>query len=188
MPVVAAGEFDDFRPASVSPREAQRRHRRFGARRSQPQLFDGGDRLDEGSGQFDLAGGRRAETRPLRHDLAEGLDDRPRGVPGDQRTPRADVVDVLAPVRIDDPTAGPALDEQRLPAHGPPRPHRTVHAARNVALRLNEELLRGGHTRPLQSATRKRVKRNRTGHGDFSCAFGGVRVGKRPLSGGCDKL
>ena len=188
VPVIATGEFDDFRPAGVSTRKAQRRYSRFGARRSQPQLFDGGDRLDEGSGQFDLAGGRCAETRSLRHDLAEGLDDRPRGVPGDQRAPRADVVDVLAPVRIDDPTAEPPLDEQRFPAHGQPRPHRAVHTARNVALRLKEELLRGGHARPLQSPARKRVKRNRTGRGDFLCVSGELYAGRGPSSDECNEL
>ena len=141
MSVVATGEFDDFRPAGVSACEAQCGHRRFGARRSQPHLFNGRSRLDEHPRQFDLAAGRCPEARPMRNDFAESLDDRGRSVSCDEWAPRTDVVNVLTSVRIDDSAAGPPLNERRFPTDGSPRPHRTVHTARNVALRFSEERL-----------------------------------------------
>ena len=72
--VVAAVELDHTVAASERPREPDRRHRRLGARRDEPDALDRRHRVDDLGRQLDLALGRSAEGRPVERGLAHGLD------------------------------------------------------------------------------------------------------------------
>ena len=127
--VVAAGELHDLGAAGEAAGQPDRGHRRLGAAGHQPQLLDRRDPVDDLLGERDLALGRRTERRALRHRGVHGLDDRRVGVAEHQRPPRADQVDVLAAVGVDDVRAVPADHEPRRAADGAERAHRRVDPA-----------------------------------------------------------
>ena len=100
--VVAAGELHHLGAAGEAAGQPDRRHGGLGAAGHQPHLLDRLDPVDDLLGERDLALGRRAERRALRHRRVHRVDDRRVGVPEQQRPPRADQVDVLAAVGVDD--------------------------------------------------------------------------------------
>ena len=65
-------------------------------------------------------------------------------VPQQQRSPGADVIDVLVAVDVEKVRALAARDEGRIPADAAERAHRRVDAARNDLLRFPKELFRFG--------------------------------------------
>ena len=77
-------------------------------------------------GELDLGLGRGAVARPARGRRGDRGDDLRVGVAEDQRAPGADPVDVAVAVDVDQLAALAALDEDRLPADLPHRPHRRV--------------------------------------------------------------
>ena len=129
MPVVAARELDDLRPAGVRPREPHGAHHGLGARRDEPHLLERGHGGAHLAGQLELDLGRRPERRALRRSRRDGGDHVGMGVAGDQRAPRLHPVDVAVAVDVPHLAAGPADQEQRVVAAD--RAHRP-HGARNA--------------------------------------------------------
>ncbi len=129
VPVVGAGELQDLLAPRCRARQADRAHRRLGARRRHPDHLHRRHASHDLLGEIDLRGGRRAERRPLRGRVGHRGQHLGVGVAVDQRPPRAHPVDVRVAVDIDDLRVVRVLDEQRVApdrAHGP---HRRVHAS-----------------------------------------------------------
>ena len=68
----------------------------------------------------------------------DGGDDRRMGMPQDQRSPRADVVDVAVAVEVVEIGALAALEKNRLAADAAKRPGRAIHAAGHQLLGAGE--------------------------------------------------
>ena len=114
MAVVAALELEDPVARVNAPRDADRAHRRLGARRDEPHHLDRRDGVDDLLRQLDLALGRRAEARPVARGLAIGLDRLGVRVPEEERAPRHHPVDVAPAVDVLEVRALAARDEERL--------------------------------------------------------------------------
>ena len=151
MAVVAALELDDAVAAGESAREADRAHRRLGARADHAQPLDRRHEFDDPARELGLDHRRRAEGQAVRGAARDRGDDLRVRVPQDHRSPGSDVVDQAAAVLGFDRGAARAADEERLSAHAAKCAHRRVHAAGNVEARFLEE----GHDRRQRRATRK---------------------------------
>ena len=101
--VIAAVELDDHVAAGEAAREAQRAHRRLGARLDQAHHLDRRHGVAIALGELDLAArsARRSSCRARAASLTASTTSRVR-VAEDQRAPRADVVDVLVAVDVPD--------------------------------------------------------------------------------------
>src|SRR5262249_20100258 len=79
-------------------------------------------------------------------------------------SPGADVIDILISVHVPHMSAFGLVDEERLAAYRPERPHRRVHAARDVLQRLREKLFgfgaRNHSSRLAATAPKARGKYN----------------------------
>ena len=95
--VIAAVELDDALAPGESARQTDRSHRGFGARIDETNLLDGRNKLANQFGEFDLALGRRTEGRSDSQNFLECGQHFGRAVTEQQRTPRADVIDVFLP-------------------------------------------------------------------------------------------
>src|SRR5262249_9726020 len=93
-----------------------------------------------------------AVARATPRGVGHGFDDRTRGMPQDQRPPRAEEVEVGAPVHVDDARALGARDEEGRAADGAERAHRPVHAPGNHALGGVEERGRPRHAQAVPAA------------------------------------
>ena len=102
--VVAAGELDDLAATGVAAGEPDRRHGRLGAGVDQAHLLDRGPG-DDLRGQLHLTRGGGAEAGARGGGGLHRRDHLGVGVPEDQRTPRADQVDVAAAVGVEQPRA-----------------------------------------------------------------------------------
>ena len=144
MPVVAALELhNDLAPGS-RPRQPDRRHRRLRSRADKAHLLNRRIARNNPLSQIRLRRRRSPEAgrvpcRPLNR-----LHHRRKRVPQNHRPPRAEIVDVAVPVRVDKICALRPLHKRRRPAHRPERPHRRVHPAREKALRALLKRLRSG--------------------------------------------
>ena len=69
----------------------------------------------------------------------------------DERTPRAEVVEVAPAVGVPDARAFAADDERRQSAHGLESAHGGIHAPRDHALRPREELFGSGQSQRAKS-------------------------------------
>ena len=140
MAVVGAGELEDLLAPGRGAGQADGAHRGLGPRGGHAHHLDGRHPAGDLVGQVDLALRRRAERRPAlgrRHDRGQ---DRGMGVPVDERPPGAHVVDVVVAVDVDDLGAVAALDEDRVAADRPHRPHRRVDPAGHPLQRAGVEL------------------------------------------------
>ena len=124
VPVVAAGELHDLRAAGHAAGEAHGGHRRLRPRRDEAHLLDGRDGGRDRLRELELAGGRRAVRRAVGGGALHRLDDLGMRVPEDRRAPRLHVVEVLAPVGVDEVGAVRACDEERVAADGRERTNR----------------------------------------------------------------
>ena len=79
-------------------------------------------------GQPDLALGGGTERQTVDRRLHDGVDHAPMGVAQDQRPPRADPIDVLVAVHVDQRRALAAGDEDRVPADRAHRPDGRIDA------------------------------------------------------------
>ena len=127
--VIGAGELEDLVATRGCAREPQRAHRRLRAGRRHPHHLDRRDALHDLGGERDLAGRRGAIARAERRRLLHRTHDLRVRVTVDQRTPRADVVDVAVAVHVDQLAALAARDEQRVSADRAHRAHGRVDAA-----------------------------------------------------------
>ena len=121
--VVAARELHDLRAPREGAREAERAHRRLGARADEADELDARHRVPDQPRELELERARRAVARPAAHGLLERGDDPRVRVAEDQRPPGQDVVDVPVAVDVDEVRALAALDEERRAADGPERAH-----------------------------------------------------------------
>ena len=96
--VIAARELHDEVAARRAAREPHRAHDGFGARRHEPHLLDAGIGGDDFLGELDLGLARRAERRAAPARGFDGRDDLRMRMAQDQRSPRADEVEILAAV------------------------------------------------------------------------------------------
>src|SRR5262249_23288487 len=90
----------------------------------------------------DLARGRRAEARAGLRPVGDRLHHARMRVAEEQRTPRAEEIDVGAPVGVDHLRTATALDEDGISAHRLPCTHGAVDAAGDHLARFGEQLLR----------------------------------------------
>ncbi len=144
--MVGAGELDHDLAAGDGARQADRAHRRLGPGAGHPHHLDRRE-------------ARRRPPRPAATSAAVAApklvprfgrldhrrDHRRLGVAEDQRAPGADPVEVAVAVDVEQLAALAALDEDRVAADLPHRPHRRVDAARQHSLRPLKQV---GH--PLQ--------------------------------------
>jgi hypothetical protein len=131
VPVIAAGKLDDAIAARKPARQSDRAHRGFRARADHPHAFDGWNGVDHHLGQFGFRLGRSAEACPLAERPFDRLHDFGMGVPEDQRSPRADVIEIPVLVDVDEKRPLAAIDERRLPADSAERPGGAVHSSRD---------------------------------------------------------
>ncbi len=144
MAVVAALELDGQVAAGESPGYAQRAHGGFRAGVDQTDHLDGGNHLPHGFGEFDLLLGGRAEAGATRDGEVQGVENDGMPVAQNERSPGADVIDVLVAVGIEDVGAFAALDEGRSAADAAIGAHRGVDAARYGEQGAFEKLLGSG--------------------------------------------
>ena len=101
VPVVAAGELQHPIAPGRAAGEADRAHRRFGARRDEPHHLDRRNGGRELVGEQDLPFGRRAERRAVLGCPLHRVDDLRIGVAEEERPPGKDPVDVAVAVDVD---------------------------------------------------------------------------------------
>ena len=138
MAVVIAGEFHDEVAPGGTARQADRRHRRLGARRHEADALREGHALAHGAGQQRLSFGRRTEGQAARGGLLDGGDHLGVRVAEQRRAPRADQVHVGAPLHVGDARTARARDEARGAADAPEGAHGRVHAAGDHGFCLGE--------------------------------------------------
>src|SRR5437879_3734509 len=137
--VVAALELDDQAAPGEAAREANRRHRRLGARRNETDLIERGHEPAQRLGELDLGFRRRAEGKRARSGLLDRFDHGGVRVAGHHRAPGPDIVDVTAAIRVPQVGTRGALEEQRHAADRTKGAYRRVDAARDDALRTLEQ-------------------------------------------------
>ncbi len=103
--------------------------------------------------QLDLGRGRRPVAGAARRGLVDGRDHIGVGVAEDKRAPGADPVDVAVAVGVDQLAALAAIDEDRLAAELPHRPHGRVDPARHDPQRPTVQLRRPIVTTNVQRPT-----------------------------------
>src|SRR5919197_5248137 len=114
MAVVAAVELDDLLASGERARQPDRRQRGLGTGVDEADHLDRRKGLADQLGKLDLAPGRRAEAGAVAGALGNRLDDAGVGVSEDQRSPGAEVVEILIAVLVPDPGAEAPPDEQRV--------------------------------------------------------------------------
>jgi hypothetical protein len=145
--VIAAVELDDQVATRRRSRQPDGRHRGFGAAVHEPHHLERGHPLPHRLGELHLRFARRA-VRPTPFGCpAYGLEHGGMGVAEDERTPRADVIDVRLAVDVGEATPGRARDEKGRSADRSKRPHRGIHPAGQDPFRPVEQLSRAGHVR-----------------------------------------
>ena len=144
MTVVAAFEFDDFVPSGESAGQPHTGHSRLRPAVDHADFFDRRQtRRDELRHlDFERVGKAVAQSAPGR--LAHRVDDDPRRVAENGRTPRAHVVDVCVAVDIVQVRALGPLDEKGFSADTAECADRRIHSAGNADAGRGEEFLRAG--------------------------------------------
>ena len=129
MAVVAAGELHDEVPAGRSTGEPERAHRGLRAGRREAELRHRRDGVPDRLAEVDLARRGCPQREAVERRRPDRLDDGGVGVPEDGRAPRADAVDVPAPVGVTNAGPGACREHERRPAHRAERPDGAVHPA-----------------------------------------------------------
>src|SRR5207237_6504668 len=133
---------EDLRPPGRTAREPDRSHRSLGSGRGEPDHLDTGHAANHLRRELDLRLCGSTVARTPGGGRSDRLDHLRMRVPQDQRSPRADIVEVPVAVDVDELGAVARLEEDRVPAHRPHCAHRAVHATRYQPARAIEELLR----------------------------------------------
>ena len=149
--VIAARELHHEVAARRAAREPDRAHHGLGARRYEAHLLDAGIGRNDLLGELDLRRGRRAVRHAAAARRLDRRDDLGMRVAQDQRAPRADEVEVLAAVDVDDRRALGRANHERRAADAAERTHGGVHAARRDLLRAVEPRV---VVRPVAAADR----------------------------------
>src|ERR1051325_4079665 len=116
MTVVTTLELDDLLPLREAARQADGRHRRFGAGVAHPDLLDTGNGLANEPGHRHFQRVRNAEAGPVLGGLLHRLNNPRMRVTQDGRSPGANVIDPFVSIDIPDPRAPGSIDEKRLAA------------------------------------------------------------------------
>ena len=165
MAVVIAGEFHDEVTPGGAARQADRRHRRLGARRHEADALREGHALAHGAGQQRLSFSGCTEGQATRGSLLDGGDHLGVRVAEQRRTPRPDQVHVGAPLDVGDTRTARARNEARGAADAAEGTHGRVNAARDDGFCLGECCFVSGHSYLHQdkrdSGTRMRAQRAR---------------------------
>jgi hypothetical protein len=144
MAVIAAFELDQQIAPGEAARQADRAHRRFGPGAHQTDHFERGQQGTQELGHLDLTLGRRAEGESSRGSLLDGGDHLRLRMAKDQRSPRADVIEIGPAIGIGDAGTRPGGEKARRPADRPKGPDRRVDTPRDVPLGALKELLIAG--------------------------------------------
>jgi len=126
--VIAALELHYIFALSKRTRQANCRHRRFGARADKAHHFNGGERGDYKSSQVGFSGSRCAEAGTILGSPLYGFGHLGIGVAENHRTPRPDIVDVSI-------AALSANDDRWFSSDSAKCAHRRIDAARKNFLR-----------------------------------------------------
>src|SRR5262249_9689716 len=111
--------------------QADRAHRRFRATGNHADHFDGWHGGNDYLRQLDFQFRRRSEARPFVERGFYRSDDPRMAMSEDERSPRADVIEITVAIDVDQIRPSASLDEWRLAAHAAECPGRTVDAPRN---------------------------------------------------------
>ena len=126
--MVATFELEDVVATREPAGNADGTHDRLGPRTDHPGDFHRGDEFADEFGHLNLASRGRAVGQPLIAGLLHRLQNLRMGMPQDARPPRADIIDVLVAVHIDDTIPISARDEPRDASDRRTGTDRTVHA------------------------------------------------------------
>src|SRR4029450_1683548 len=140
MAMITAVEFDDLVAPRERAREADARHRCFGAAVHHAHFLD---RWNPMADQFRHLHFQRiwnSEAQSACRSVADCFDHNFRGMPENRRPPTADVIDILICIYIPDPDPFSARDEKRLTLNIAKRAHRRIYAAGDAFLRAVEKL------------------------------------------------
>jgi len=129
MPVVATGELDHLGPAGGAAGQPDRAHGRLGPRVDEADLVDRRNHPRDQFGKLHLGKGGGAEGGAPDDRRADGVQDLGVGMAEEQRTPRADIVDVGVAIDIGEAAPARGRDEEGLSSHGAERAHGRVDAA-----------------------------------------------------------
>ena len=146
MAVVIAGEFHDKVTPGGAARQADRRHRRLGARGHEADTLREGHALAHGAGQQRLSFGGCAEGQATRGGLLDGCHHLGVRVAKQRRAPRANKVHIGAPLDVGDVCAARARDEARGAADAAEGAHGRVDAAGNHGFCLGKCGFVSGHS------------------------------------------
>ena len=114
MPVVTSFELDDLVPTGVSPRQTNRRHRRFRTAVDHAHLLDGRNVVADHSRYLDLVAIGNAKTDSLLGSVTDRVDDGRRGMPENGGAPGPYVVDHFISIDIPNPTTSCSLHEEGI--------------------------------------------------------------------------
>ena len=167
--VVAAGKLDDDVPPSERSRQPNCTHRRFGAGIDQPHHFDRGDGIDNDLRKLGLGLGRGAVTGSPACRFFDCPHNPSVRVPQDERSPRADVIQVLVAVDVVEVRPFPAHDEERMTAHGAEGAGGAIHTSGNHS----EGAVEGFSTANADRLHRASPKRAFGIYGDSATGKGG---------------
>jgi hypothetical protein len=139
--VITAFELDDAGAPRVTAREPDRAHGRFRARTHETHLLEPRYAAAQEFGEFDLAGGGRAETQAQRDRLLHGRDDRRMRVAEYQWTPRAYIVNIRLAVDVPRVSAAATGEKSRRAADRAKCADRRIDAAGNHPLGGSEQIV-----------------------------------------------
>ncbi len=135
VPVIAAFKLDHKRPPRKPARQPYRRHARLCTRRHKPHLLHRRKALLHQFRQVRLIRGARTKRRTPPRGLANRLHRWLKRMPKNHRPPRAKQIHVAVPIRIKQVRSFAPLHKRRMPTHRAERPHRRIHAPRQILLR-----------------------------------------------------
>ena len=141
VPVITAFELEDLVAPGRRARDADRAHRRFRAGADEPHALHRRHQRRDTLREPRLEVRRRPEARSARRRGGEGLQQPSRRVAVDERAPRHYVIDIGVAVRVFDPGAARARDEERRAADRLERADGTIDPTGQDAGRGGEEFL-----------------------------------------------
>src|ERR1700694_3367476 len=167
MPVIAAFKLHNVFAFCISPRQPDGRHRRLGPGTHKADFLQVRKRRNYQLGEVGLDRRRGSEACPIAHRGQNGIEYVGRGVPKNQRPPRAHIINELIFVRVPDARPFAAHNESGIATDRAERSYRRIHPARNQgcgaflqALRLLDLTGCGGLHQLLRFTRKSMSERN----------------------------
>src|SRR5581483_3201867 len=132
--VVATLEFHDVFATRIGTRQADGGHGGFRPRTDETHFFHSRKRGDHKFRQFGFAWRGSPETRAITRCPHHCFSDFRRSVPQNQRSPRADVINVFVAIGVPDSSTLTTHNERRIAANRLKGAHRRIHSAWNHGL------------------------------------------------------